>query len=54
MRLFQGAAAAQALEGLGRCGLSIADIQTHFECGHLSADAGMLVASLIELLGLRK
>lgn len=50
MRLFQGAAAAQALEGMGR-GLSTADVQAHFEGGHLSADAGMLIASLIELLG---
>ncbi len=51
MRLFQGAAAAQALEGLGRCGLSATDVQGHFEDGHLSADAGMLIASLIDLLG---
>ena len=51
MRLFQGAAAAQALTGLGRGGLSATDVQTHFESGHLSADAGMLIASLIDLLG---
>jgi hypothetical protein len=51
MRLFQGAAAALALEGLGRCGLSTTDVQAHFEGGHLSADAGMLIASLIDLLG---
>ncbi len=51
MRLFQGAAAAHALAGLGRCDLSTADVQAHFENGHLSADAGMLIASLIDLLG---
>jgi hypothetical protein len=51
MRLFQGTPAAEALTGLGRCGLSATEIQTHFESGHLSADAGMLIASLINLLG---
>ena len=51
MRLFQGAAAAAAITGLGRCGLTPAEVQTHFESGHLSADAGMLIASLIKLLG---
>ena len=51
MRLFQGAAAAHALAGLSRCGLSADDVRSHFESGHLVADAGLLVACLVELLG---
>jgi len=34
-----------------RSGLAATDVQAHFEDGHLSADAGMLIASLIDLLG---
>ena len=50
LRLFQGAAAEQALAGLGRCGISAADVRCHFESGHLVADAGLLIACLVELL----
>ena len=51
LRLFQGAAAVQALAGLDCCGLSASDVRSHFESGHLVADAPLLVACLVELLG---
>ncbi len=37
LRLFQGAAAAQALRGLGPCGLSAAAVRAHFESRPLPA-----------------
>ncbi len=51
LRLFQGAAASQALAGLGRCGLVAADVCGHFESGHLVPDSRLIVASLLDLLG---
>ncbi|MGO9059231.1 MAG: hypothetical protein ACLQU2_17855 [Candidatus Binataceae bacterium] len=51
LRLFQGAAAAQALRGLGRCGLLAADVRAHFESGHFHPDPPLLIATLVDLLG---
>ena len=51
LRLFQGAAAAPALRGLGRCGLSAADVRAHFESGHFHPDPPLLIATLVDLLG---
>jgi len=50
LRLLQGAAAAQALAGLGRCGLSDTDVTHHLESAHLNADPAMLVGCLLQLL----
>ena len=50
LRLFQGAAAAPALRGLGRCGLSAADVRAHFESGHFHPDPPLLIATLVDLL----
>jgi hypothetical protein len=50
LRLFQGAAAAQALRGLGRCGLSVDDVRAHFESGHFQPDPALLIATLVDLL----
>ena len=54
LRLFQGAAGAQALRGLGPCGLSAADVRAHFESGHFQPDPALLIATLVDLLSIAR